>query len=284
MTTTASARPRFRAAIALLAATATALVTVSTTQTTATAASTAQQTAEAPTINETFDGPGLPAGWTAAEGSWRVEGGRLLGTSTSSSQQSRITFGTPLADFRIEARLRFESAIDAARWTAFGLDLAPSGAVPWSIATIRNNATAANGLEFAQRTTANAWNVTNTGPSPVQVGTGKEVRVAVEVRGSRGVWYVDGREALRTTQVQRTPQGVQALFVNGATVSFDDLTVTPLGRESFVRKPGRPCGCGHTAAPPPPYRRTLPPPTRSHAVPVPSGSRTTYSRPRMACR
>lgn len=240
MNSSAPARRRIRAAIALLAATATALLTVATTQTTATAARTTAQasTAEAPTINETFDGPGLPAGWTAAEGSWRVESGRLLGTSTSSSQQSRITFGTPLADFRIEARLRFESAIDTARWTAFGLDLAPSGAVPWSIATIRNNATAANGLEFAQRTTANAWNVTNTGPSPVQVGTGKEVRVAVEVRGSRGVWYVDGREALRATQVQRTPQGVQALFVNGATVSFDDLTVTPLPRESFVRKPG----------------------------------------------
>ncbi|MFC0628335.1 glycerophosphodiester phosphodiesterase [Kribbella deserti] len=194
--------------------------------------------ATAPTVSETFDGPGLPAGWTAAEGTWRVENGRLIGTSTSSSQLSRITFGTPLTDFRIEARLRFESAVDAARWTAFGLDLAPSGVVPWSIATLRNNATASNGLEFAQRTTANAWNVTNTAPSPVQVGTGKEVRVAVEVRGTRGVWYVDGREALRTTQVQRTPQGVQALLVNGSTVSFDDLTVTPLARESFVRKPG----------------------------------------------
>jgi hypothetical protein len=82
----------------------------------------------APTVSETFDGTTLPAGWTPVDGTWKVHGGRLVGTSASSSQQSRITFGSPLTDFRIESHLRFESALDGARWVAFGLDLAPSGA------------------------------------------------------------------------------------------------------------------------------------------------------------
>ena len=194
----------------------------------------------APGLSETFDGPGLPAGWNPVEGSWKVENGRLIGTSTTSSQQSRITFGTPLTDYRIESRLRFESALDGARWVALGLDVAPSGAVPWSIATLRNGSTATKGLEFAQRTPANTWNVTDTGAAPIQVGVGKEVKVAVEVRGSRATWYVDGRESLRTSMVNRSTTGAQALLVNGATVSFDDVSVTPLGKESFIRRPGDP--------------------------------------------
>ncbi|TDC30325.1 glycerophosphodiester phosphodiesterase [Kribbella albertanoniae] len=196
--------------------------------------------AETPTVNETFDGTALPTGWNAVEGAWKVQNGRLVGTSTASSQLSRITFGAPLTDFRIESHLRFESAVDAGRWVAFGLDLAPSGAVPWSIATLRNGSTATNGLEFAQRTPSNTWNVTDTAAAPLQVGIGKEVAVAVEVRGSRATWYVDGRESLRTTAVNRTAAGVQGLLVNGATVSFDDLKVTPLAKESFIRKSGDP--------------------------------------------
>lgn len=196
--------------------------------------------AETPTVNETFDGTTLPTGWKPVEGTWKVQNGRLVGTSTTSSQLSRITFGAPLTDFRIESHLRFESAVDAGRWVAFGLDLAPSGAVPWSVATLRNGSTATNGLEFAQRTPSNTWNVTDTAAAPLQVGIGKEVAVAVEVRGARATWFVDGRESLRTTAVNRTAAGGQGLVVNGATVSFDDLKVTPLAKESFIRKPGDP--------------------------------------------
>ncbi|MBB5836393.1 glycerophosphodiester phosphodiesterase [Kribbella italica] len=199
-----------------------------------------QSAALDPTVDETFDGSTLPAGWNVVDGTWKVQNGRLTGTSTTAGQLSRITFGTPLTDFRIESHLRFESAVDAARWVAFGLDLAPAGAVPWSIATLRNGSTAANGLEFAQRTPANTWNVTDTAAAPIAVGVGRQVALAVEVRGSRATWYVEGREALRTTMVNRSASGVQALLVNGSTVSFDDLKVTPLAKESFIRKPGDP--------------------------------------------
>lgn len=225
--------------LAALAASATVTVVL----TTPYAAAEPDQPAAAavePTVDETFDGTTLPTGWTVVDGTWKVQNGRLVGTSTTSAQLSRITFGTPLTDFRIESHLRFESAVDAGRWAALGLDLAPSGAVPWSIATLRNGSTAANGLEFAQRTPSNTWNVTDTAAAPIAVGVGKEVAVAVEVRGARATWYVEGREALRTTMVNRSATGVQGLLVNGSTVSFDDLKVTPLAKESFVRKPGDP--------------------------------------------
>ncbi|MGC4943046.1 glycerophosphodiester phosphodiesterase [Kribbella sp. DT2] len=230
---------RPRAVLAALAATATVTAVLTTPYAVAEPTVT-QVAAPQPTVAETFDGTALPTGWNVVDGTWKVQNGRLTGTSTSASQLSRITFGTPLTDFRIESHLRFESAVDAARWVALGLDLAPAGAVPWSIATLRNGSTAANGLEFAQRTPSNTWNVTDTAAAPTAVGVGRQVAVAVEVRGARATWYVEGREALRTTMVNRSATGVQALLVNGATVSFDDLKVTPLAKESFVRKPGDP--------------------------------------------
>ncbi|MBD0671090.1 glycerophosphodiester phosphodiesterase family protein [Streptomyces sp. CBMA156] len=191
-------------------------------------------------LDEHFSTPALPAGFTAVEGDWKVEGGRLVGTSANSGQQSRITFGRHLNDFRIEATARFETVQDNARWTAVGLDVPASGATPWSIATMRTGTTAANGLEFAQRTAANAWNVTNTAAAPTAAGTGRDVRVAVEVHGTTARWIFDGKEIMRTTQVARTADGGQALVVNGAKVSFDDLKVTALAPGGWLRPAGSP--------------------------------------------
>ncbi|MFF8769324.1 glycerophosphodiester phosphodiesterase family protein [Kitasatospora sp. NPDC015120] len=191
-------------------------------------------------VDEHFAGGALPAGWSAVEGDWKVENGRLVGTSANSGQQSRITFGRHLDDFRIEATARFESVQDAARWTAFGLDVPASGATPWSIATMRSGTTAANGLEFAQRTPANSWNVTNTGSAPTAAGTGRDMRIAVEVHGTTARWIFDGKEVLRTSQVARSADGGQALVVNGSKVSFDDLKVTALAPGGWLRPAGSP--------------------------------------------
>ncbi|MFC5661528.1 glycerophosphodiester phosphodiesterase [Kitasatospora misakiensis] len=205
----------------------------------------ADQVAPAPgagevVVDEHFTGPGLPAGWAAVEGSWKVENGRLVGASANWNQQTRITFGRHLTDFRIEATARFESVVDAARWAALGLDVPASGAPPWSIATMRSGTTAANGLEFARRTPADTWDVTDTALAPSAAGTGRDVRIAVEVHGTAARWSFDGREVMRTTRLARSADGGQALLVNGATVSFDDLKVTALAPGAFLRQPGAP--------------------------------------------
>ncbi|MGI5439745.1 glycerophosphodiester phosphodiesterase [Streptomyces shenzhenensis] len=191
-------------------------------------------------LAEDFSGAALPAGFTAVEGSWQVKNGRLYGTSANSGQQSRITFGEHLTDFRIEVTARFESVNDSARWTAMGLDVPADGAVPWQIATMRSGTTATNGLEFAQRTTVSTWNVTDTAAAPSAAGTGRDVRMAVEVHGAKARWYFNGTEAMRTTKLARSARGVEALVVNGATVSFDDLKVTELPAESHLRPAGSP--------------------------------------------
>ncbi|MBV1852678.1 glycerophosphodiester phosphodiesterase [Catellatospora tritici] len=190
-------------------------------------------------VSEDFTAGTLPTGWRAVDGTWTVQNGRLYGTSTSSSANNKITFGRNLRDFRFEATARFESVTAATRWAALGLDVPADGATPWWIATMRSGTTAGNGVEFAQRTTANAWNVTNTGTAPYAAGTGRDVRVTVEVHGAQARWLFDGSEVLRTTSLQRSTTGGQALLVNGATVSFDDVRVTELAPVNpYLRAPG----------------------------------------------
>ncbi|WP_406079426.1 glycerophosphodiester phosphodiesterase family protein [Micromonospora sp. NBC_00858] len=191
-------------------------------------------------VSENFNSGSLPAGWKAIDGAWKVENGRLYGTSASSGANNKITFGRHLNDFRLEATMRFESVSAATRWASLGIDIPADGATPWWIATMRSGTTAANGLEFAQRTTANAWVVTNTASAPYAAGTGREVRVAVEVHGNQARWIFDGREAMRTNSLQRSTDGVQALFVNGATVSYDDVIVTELPPNGYIRPEGSP--------------------------------------------
>ncbi|MDX3236877.1 glycerophosphodiester phosphodiesterase family protein [Streptomyces sp. ME03-5709C] len=191
-------------------------------------------------LSTDFSADSLPQGFKAVEGDWKVRDGRLWGSSTSSGQLSRLTFGEHLNDFRIEVTARFETVADAGRWTAMGLDLAADGSVPWSIATMRTGTTASNGLEFAQRTTANAWNVTDTHAAPFAAGTGKDVKIAAEVHGANAVWYFDGREVMRTNRVARSAKGVQGLVINNASASYDDLKVTELPPQSWIRPDGAP--------------------------------------------
>ncbi|RKR90762.1 glycerophosphoryl diester phosphodiesterase [Micromonospora pisi] len=189
-------------------------------------------------VSANFDTGGLPAGWRAVDGSWTVKNGRLYGAAASGS--NKITFGRHLNDFRFEATVRFESVTEATRWTALGLDVPAAGTPPWWIATLRSGSTASNGIEFAQLTTANSWNVTNTAAAPSAAGTGRDVSIAAEVHGINARWFFAGREVLRTSSLQRSTGGTQALIVNGATVSFDNVKVTELAPSPYIRPVGAP--------------------------------------------
>ncbi|GAB3140971.1 hypothetical protein GCM10027290_12760 [Micromonospora sonneratiae] len=189
-------------------------------------------------VSENFDSGTLPAGWRAIDGEWKVENGRLRGTASSGTK--KITFGRHLTDFRFEATVRFESVAEPTRWTSLGLDVPADGSTPWWIATMRSGTTAANGLEFAQLTTGNAWNVTNTAAAGYPAGTGRDVKVAVEVHGNQARWFFDGRQLLRTTSLTRSTDGGQALIVNGSTVSFDDVRVVELAPNGYLRPDGAP--------------------------------------------
>ena len=189
--------------------------------------------------SQDFSGSGLPEGFTAVEGDWNVHDGRLFGTSTGNGQISRTTFGPHLTNYRFEATVRFENVLNAARWSALALDIQPSGAVPFWLATMRSGSKATNGLEFAERTAASGWNVTDTASAPTDAGTGTDVRVAVEVHGKKAAWYFNGQKMMETNRLVRSDTGILGVVANGSTVSYDDIKVTELpGTESLLVRPG----------------------------------------------
>ncbi|MGJ7440044.1 glycerophosphodiester phosphodiesterase family protein [Aquipuribacter sp. MA13-6] len=192
-----------------------------------------------PVLSEDFSDGAVPEGWRPVDGTWEVVDGRLVGTSTG-SRLSRLTFGEHLDNFRFEATVRFDTVENGGRWAALGLDLAADGSVPWWIATMRSQTTAANGIEFAERTAANTWNVPVTAAAPTAAGTGRDVRVAVEVQGRQARWYYDGTLVLQTSSLRRSDDGGLGFVVNGARVAFDDVVVTELPEPTLVRPDGAP--------------------------------------------
>jgi glycerophosphoryl diester phosphodiesterase len=225
-------------ALTVTAVAASAAPSTLSTPSTVAAASPAAVDGERVVLAEDFSS-GMPSGWRSVEGGWAVADGRLRGTSVG-GQLSRITFGPHLEAFRFEATVRFETVENTSRWAALGLDLAADGSVPWWIATMRSNTVAPNGLEFAERTVANGWNVTDTAAAPTAAGTGRDVRVRIEVRGSRAAWYFDGVKVMETRHLVRSAAGGLGFVVNGSVVMFDDVVVTeiPNTADSLLRQRG----------------------------------------------
>lgn len=189
-------------------------------------------------LSESFDSGAVPDGWNAVSGTWSVEDGALVGAS--GSQDAKITFGENRENFAFDVDVRFESATDSARWLSLLLDAPADGSFPWQQAALRNGSSAGNGVEFAQRTPANAWRVTDTGSTASDIGIGTWAHLRVEVNGNVGTWYVDGQEIMSTRQLVRTADGVQGLIANSSVVRYDNIVLTeidPLPPITF-REPG----------------------------------------------
>lgn len=188
-------------------------------------------------LTESFDGDTLPEGWTPVLGDWQVRDGRLVGDAPDGSSPARIVFGQSAENYRLEATLRFESVDNASRWAGAILDVAPDGAVPWWQAVLRSTTTAHNGVEIAQRTPANAWNVPYTASAPADAATGRDVRLSVEVQGAAVTYALDGRTLLEG-RIDRSRDGALGFVTAGATVSVDDVTVTEIEPASYVGDDG----------------------------------------------
>ena len=233
MTTTR--RRAVRGTAAALAGTLLASTLVAAAATTATVPFAAPAAAEPGDVllAESFDGDALPEGWTPVLGDWQVRDGRLVGDAPDGSSPARIVFGRSAENYRLEATLRFESVDNASRWAGAILDVAPDGAVPWWQAVLRSTTTAHNGVEIAQRTAADAWNVPYTASAPADAATGRDVHLSVEVQGAAVTYALDGKTLLEG-RIDRSRDGALGFVTAGATVSVDDVTVTEIEPASYV--------------------------------------------------
>ena len=178
-------------------------------------------------LSESFDSGSMPEGWNVVGGTWEVRDGALVGASDGAGD-AKILFGENREHFAIDADVTFESAANSARWLALVLDGPADGSTPWQHAAVRNDSSASNGVEFAQRTAGNTWRVTDTGSTKAPIGIDTEAHLRVEVNGNVGTWYINGDKIMTTRQLVRTADGVQGLIANASVVRYDNIVLTEI--------------------------------------------------------
>ena len=164
----------------------------------------------------------LPSGWHYAGSAVRVEDGKLF-TAGGSLDQVFSPMGIDAeapADFVYEADIRFVSVGESTRWGAlmFAYDEGT-----WFQTIARQNATASNGVEFAQWT-GSGWNVIQTTSFAEALDSNRPYRFkAVYSRGAVTQYIND--KMLLTTPVSIN-RGLFGFSSSGVHMEIDNIQVT----------------------------------------------------------
>ncbi len=186
-------------------------------------------------LEENFDGIAdgeLPPGWSTVSGKPRVEGGRLL-INAMGEPTPVVYFGDPeWRDVRVEVSLTFEDAAEPTRWAALAWRT-PADSTPsdFYMYTVRQNARARNGLEFARRmpaTSRTMWRVYATARAPETMRPGEAHRLVVEARGNFVRHWFDGKLVVESPLAIGVEKGRLGFTCSGARAYFDNLKVSVL--------------------------------------------------------
>jgi len=172
-------------------------------------------------LDEDFSAGVVPGGWNAESGTWDVVDGRLRGsTPTATTVRMQLPTPTvPFTEYRLEATVRFESVINSLRF----IHLVFEG----NAVAVRSQTSSASGLEYYGAAGSQTF------PAPFDVGIGADFHSVIEVRGSDMTWTIDGTEVLAVDDY--APRDARwGVNVNGATVTFDDISLVDLNPEALA--------------------------------------------------
>ncbi|MDM5314888.1 glycerophosphodiester phosphodiesterase family protein [Fictibacillus sp. b24] len=182
-------------------------------------------------VNESFDGisnGALPNGWKVVEGDGKVQDGKLVLNSPATGKPARVV--VPLADdnngnYVFEADMTFVSAVENTRWASIMYRVQKEN-YPYYQFAVRRGTTALNGLEFAERTEKNAWNVTETNFYREDFQYNKSYRLKVIASKNRVQQFVNGELVVDTAGASKWLDGDIGFQAAGATVQYDNVKLT----------------------------------------------------------
>ncbi|QJD84974.1 glycerophosphodiester phosphodiesterase family protein [Cohnella herbarum] len=190
----------------------------------------------------------LPEGWIrkegAAVGKAGVKDGALeIDASASPNNPSRVLLPEYLAmfgDYKIEADVTHLAANDAARWNSVMYRI-QNNDFPYYQMAVRKDATASNGIEFAERTPANAWNVMDRGTYTEALDPAKMYRYVVRTFGNRVEQQINDKLINNNDMATAYAKGGIGFQANGSKMKVDNVRVslqqtalTPLPSDLFV--------------------------------------------------
>ncbi|MCR8631346.1 glycerophosphodiester phosphodiesterase family protein [Paenibacillus radicis (ex Xue et al. 2023)] len=175
----------------------------------------------------------LPAGWTRKEGTTAsaavVKSGAFeINASASPDNPSRVLLPSYLGSFgnyKIEADVTHLAANDTARWHSIMYRI-QNHDFPYYQMAVRQDATAVNGIEFAERTPANAWNVIDRGSNTEAIDPAKMYHYTVKVHGNRVQESINNRIIVDTDAATAYTKGEIGLQSNGSKMKVDNIRVT----------------------------------------------------------
>ena len=171
----------------------------------------------------------LPNGWTAQNGDWRIENGRLHGSVKKG--ESTLYFGQPTwRDVAVSADIAIVESANDARWAALLLrDGGPNS--PGVQLTARRNAKLGNGLEIASKNLRSAggrWRIFQTAAAPGDFLRPGSHRLRIEARGEWIRGYFDGQRVFDLPRGDEFGAGRVGFRISSATVEIDNVVVEAL--------------------------------------------------------
>lgn len=190
----------------------------------------------------------MPPGWTRIEGTTPAKaavqnGAFLLDATASPDNPSRVLLPGYLGlfgDYRIEADVTHAAANEPTRWHSI-MYRVQNNNYPYYQMAVRQGATAANGVEFAERTPANEWNVIDRSAYSEPIDAAKMYRYTVKALGNRVHQIIDGTIVNDTEYATAYSLGKIGFQANGSRMKVDNVKVTlqqnalpPLPSDRFV--------------------------------------------------
>ncbi|RKN70162.1 DUF1080 domain-containing protein [Paenibacillus ginsengarvi] len=190
----------------------------------------------------------LPKGWTRKEGTSpgaaAVRSGAFeIAATASPDNPSRVLLPDYLGlfgDYKIEADVTHLAANDNARWHSIMYRI-QNNDYPYYQMAVRKDATVANGVEFAERTPANGWNVIDKGPYSEPIDASKMYHYTVVAHGNRVQEWIGDKLVIDTDAAGAYVKGPIGLQSNGSKMRADNIRVTlqqtplpPMPADRFV--------------------------------------------------
>ncbi len=139
-----------------------------------------------------------------------------------------------IADYKIDATFQMVTSTDTARWCSIVYRGQTTGGkagdyYPYMHMCMRENTTATNGVEYAERTKSNAWNVINTASFTTKSLKNAMQTATVECYGQTVKYSIDGSEVYYRQDMDATySKGYVGFTVNYSSVILKSIKVTLL--------------------------------------------------------
>ncbi|MCI5512490.1 MAG: hypothetical protein MR471_00015 [Clostridia bacterium] len=164
-----------------------------------------------------------------------VENGQLvLDASSSSSNYIRILLPSWLSVFgncKITADITMAKAASSSNWISLMARVQNNNSPYWH-ACLRQSATASNGMEIAERTSANKWNVTHTAAYKERISASKKYTFGFELQDNMAVTTINGSPMLYSSTVNQK-SGRMGIQTRGIKLLVDSIKIT-VPTESIV--------------------------------------------------